>query len=454
MYRFFLYKAFDMDDVHPVPRPEGEVMHLERSPVNPRTSSIAGSQQAGAPTGEREILQSYLDDIFDTPVMDTDRQNQIFAAMGEAENNLRQTVARVPEVARGLIERWHERLANGRVSGALSQQHRDPNAGDVNALVDAALRRAEKTLKQIDREGASEKLRDRLANQLLAAEPALPILIELMDEASARINAFPRKETRDDRAALGRAQEFLAQLTDQKNLFIRHNLRLVIMCAKGFRNRGVPFLDLIQEGNLGLIRAVEKFDHTRGYKFSTYAIWWIEQALVRSIANDSRTIRIPSPVLEQQRAVRKLEAAERVISAEEPSIGELSERLALPESELDDLRRSFTAEISSHATVSGTDDLTVEDTLAAEEVEDPDAEFDDLAIKQRLDELLPVLDERSRDVLIARFGLGGCEARSLARVGEEFGVSRERIRQIERVALARLREDDRAIELGRELGWC
>jgi RNA polymerase sigma factor (sigma-70 family) len=429
-------------------------MQFESSSETPRLPSHRAALQQAAPRGEREILQSYLDDIFDTPVMDTVSQNRIFGAMNEAEASLRKTMARVPEVARGLIERWHERRANGRVTGALSQQHRDPNAGDVNGLVDQALRRAERTLRQIDRDGASDALRDRLAKHVLSAEPALPILIELIDEARVRLDERPRRETKADREALGQVQEFLAQLTDQKNLFIRHNLRLVIMCAKGFRNRGVPFLDLIQEGNLGLIRAVEKFDHTRGYKFSTYAIWWIEQALVRAIANDSRTIRVPSPVLEQQRALRKIEAAERVVSPEEPTIGELAERLDLPESEIDDLRRSFTAEISSHATVSGTDDLTVEDTLAAEAIEDPDAEFDDLAIKQRLDELLPVLDERSREVLIARFGLDGGEARSLARVGEEFGVSRERIRQIERVALARLREDDRAIELGRELGWC
>lgn len=409
---------------------------------------------AAIPREDREILQDYLDDIFDTPVLDTETQNALFADLAACEEQLRASLAEVPDVARGLVARWRERQATGRVTGALSRHHRDPKAGDVNARVDRALRAIDRTLRCIDREGTTAALRARLARQMLGAEAALPILLELLDEAKTRVAERARRETKHERKALAEAEEALAQLTDHKNRFIRHNLRLVITCAKGFRNRGVPFLDLIQEGNLGLIRAVEKFDYTRGYKFSTYAIWWIEQALVRSVANDSRTIRVPSPLLDQQRALRRLEAAERAVSPVEPTLGELAERICEDEADLDDLRRSFTPEVSSAAIVSGTEDLTLEDTLAAEEVEDPDAEFDGQAIRRRLDELLPVLDERSRDVLVARFGLDGRESRSLARLGEEFGVSRERIRQIERVALDRLREDERAVDLGRELGWC
>ena len=257
-----------------------------------------------------------------------------------------------------------------------------------------------------------------------------------------------------DRQALEAANEYRARLTDNKNRFISHNLRLVITCAKAYRNRGVPFLDLIQEGNVGLIRAVEKFDFRRGYKFSTYAIWWIEQALIRAAANDSRTIRIPSPVLDQQRQVKRLETARRAVSSEEPSVAQLVEALGLPDSESDDLRRSFGAEISSHVRVAGTDDLTLEETFAAESIEDPDADMDDDAIRRRMKEILPALDDRARSVLAARFGLGGEPARSLSQIGAEMGVSRERVRQIERRALEQLRDHEVAKELGRELGCC
>ncbi len=422
-------------------------MQLER-PMSP------SSARASDFRGDRELLQDYLDDIFDTPVLDPQSQNALFDDMRACEEELRIALAGIPEIGRTLVERWRDRQAHGRVTGALSRHHRDPNAGNVNSRVDEALAAVVRTLSKIDRTGATPALSERLARQILAVEPALPVLIELMEETRSRLAERPRRSTKLDRAALAIADEALAQLTDHKNRFIRHNLRLVVLCAKPFRNRGVPFLDLIQEGNLGLIRAVEKFDHTRGYKFSTYAIWWIEQALIRSVANDSRTIRVPSPVQDQQRALRRLEAAERLVSDVEPSIADLAGRLVEDDGEIDDLRRSFSQEISSSAIVSGTEDLTVEDTLTAAQDEDPDAEFDGLAIKRRLDDLLPVLDDRSRQVLCARFGLGGEEARSLARLGEEFGVSRERIRQIERVALERLREEDIAIELGREMGWC
>jgi RNA polymerase sigma factor (sigma-70 family) len=403
---------------------------------------------------EREILQSYLDDIFDTPVLETGHQNELFLEMETAEVGLREALSEVPALSEALLERWNERRARGRVTGALSRHHRDGSVRDANALIDDALQRVERALDAVVRASDEDRARrvTQLGKHVLSAEIALPILFEILEDLNARAAGRRSGLKRRDRSRIATANEFRARLTDNKNRFIRHNLRLVITCAKGFRNRGVPFLDLIQEGNVGLIRAVEKFDFRRGYKFSTYAIWWIEQALVRAVANDSRTIRVPSPIIDQQRQMKRLETQQRACSPEEPTTASLSERMGLSADDSDALRRSLNSEISSHVIVSGTDDLTLEDTLASEMPDDPDADFDDHALQGRLDELLPELDDRAREVLESRFGLGGRPSLSLAQLGAELGVSRERIRQIERRALDQLRENELAQELGRELG--
>ncbi len=444
---------------------------MARESLNPSrpVTPTAGSDRIRA-GGPREILQSYLDDIYDTPVLATDEQNGLFAEMETAEQALRDSLASIPETAALLLERWHDRRAHGRVTGALSRWHRDPSHGDLNRRIDEVLGRIDEIHTRLQRMKCSDsqpsprrRKREReLKDQILAAEIALPILFEIQEtlerrnRATSRRRSVAKQETppfsRRHREALARAGACRARLTDSKNLFIRHNLRLVITCAKAFRNRGVSFLDLIQEGNVGLIRAVEKFDYRRGYKFSTYAIWWIEQALVRAVANDARAIRIPSPILDQQRKLKRLESRLRTSTEAEPSTARLVEALGLTPSEGDDLRRSLTTEVSSQVVIAGMDDLTIEDTLATPEVEDPDFEFDRAALERRMGELLPILDERAREVIEARFGLGGDAPRSLAQIGEELGVSRERIRQIERRALEQLRETDLARDLGRELG--
>ncbi len=400
-----------------------------------------------------DVLQSYLDDIYDTPVLETGTQRELFEGMETAETDLRAALAEIPAVADALLERWNEKRARGLVTGSLSRFHRDGQTRNANEKIDDALTVVARRVKSLGRakdDAARDRAKARLAEAVLAAEIALPILMQIQDELGARRR---RDLSRTDRRVLRRANDARAQLTDHKNRFIRHNLRLVIRSAKGFRNRGVPFLDLIQEGNLGLIRAVEKFDITRGYKFSTYAVWWIEQALIRAVAQHSRTVRVPSPILDQQRALKRLEESRRAFSSEEPTIAELAARMGLAEEDAADLERSLTSEISTHVPVAGTDDLWLEDTLEAPADEDPDAEHDCAALRRTLADVLPSLDDRAREVIDARFGLSGEPAASLAQIGARLGVSRERVRQIERRALEQLREHPVAAALGAELGW-
>lgn len=418
-----------------------------------RRSSLGGDARS-----DRELLQNYLDDIFDTRVLDQDEQLGLLKQMERAEVGLREALAAIPETARCLVARWRERRAHGHVTGALSRRHRDDHDHDLNQVVDSALAELEQALRQFEAvkpKRAPRRAREaarRLADRVQAAEIALPILLEVHAELTARRSDRALEELEGVRESLLRADEERARLSDSKNCFISHNLRLVVRCAKNYRGRGVPFLDLIQEGNVGLIRAVEKFDYHRGYKFSTYAVWWIEQALVRAVSNDARTVRIPSPLIDQQRKLRRLEERLRTTSNFEPTARELAEQLGLDAAEVDDLCRSLAPEISTQALVRGAEELLVEDTLVAPEERDVAADLDRAALGEGLSAILPVLDARERDVIISRFGLGGMPIRTLAEIGAELGVSRERVRQIELHALEQLRDQDGARRLAAEIG--
>ena len=410
------------------------------------------------PAGNGDILESYLREIRNTPVLSSLEQNAICEEMERAESALREALGAIPETTRQIISVWRDRKAKGLVTGALSQLHRDGSGRNWGEVIDAKLGAAERTLATLEQRLAAraprselEALRREIAGGILEAQIALPQLISILETLPAE--ASPREVGGAKRleSLLAAAHEALARLSDSKNRFITHNLRLVIRCAKAYRNQGIPFLDLIQEGNAGLIRAVEKFDHRRGYKFSTYAVWWIEQALVRAVANGARVVRVPSPLIDQQRKLKRLEQQLRGSLAEEPSPHELAARFSSSVAEIDDLRRSLSGEISCQAPVGGTDSLTLEETLSDSEIEDFSAALDRHKLRLAFRSLLRALPERERSVIEWRFGLGGRRPHTLAEIGERLQVSRERVRQIEKHALAIMAEQELAREMATEL---
>jgi RNA polymerase primary sigma factor/RNA polymerase nonessential primary-like sigma factor len=296
-------------------------------------------------------------------------------------------------------------------------------------------------------------LREVGSTPLLTAEQEVDLSKRI--EAGVYAAELVRAADAGDSAAMdpGYRRE-LAQLARDgqraKDHMVRANLRLVVSVAKKYSHRGLPFLDVVQEGNLGLIRAVEKFDYAKGYKFSTYAMWWIRQAIDRGLAMQGRTIRLPVHVAEE---LSKINRAERQLNNElnrAPTAEELADKLGMPLAHVVDLRRAGRDTVSLDAPVGEEGETRVsdliEDTAAVAVTDGLEAE----ALQDELRSVLNTLTEREALIVTLRYGLHGGEPATLQDVAKRIGLTRERVRQLEKQALAQLRQPDRNASL---LAW-
>lgn len=409
-------------------------------------------------SAEERTLAAYLREVAPLRVLKAEEEKILGRAIRESEQEIRRGLAAVPLTAERLVEAWYALRRAERVTATLvERESRDARA---SARVDRTVRRLERELATLrsGRASAAERSRAReaLRRAVLRIEPSFDRLEEVLPELSARTRAIRRARARRNTARVRRlaeqaglpVDELLATVRRMERIearraeairtFVRHNQKLAIHLSKRFRNQGVPFLDLVQEANLGLVRAAEKFDPGRGFKFSTYASWWIQQAVVRAIQKQARTVRLPSHVSERLRRVERARSELSDLSPESPSDADVATRAGLETTAVEELRRASQPLVSLDAP--GPDDRAP----LGERLGHPDppelAEAVHRArLVDRLGTALAQLTSREAEIIRRRFGLGAGGPATLEDVGEELGLSRERTRQIEQSALAKMR---------------
>jgi RNA polymerase primary sigma factor len=442
---------------------------------------------------ERSALVSYFRDIAAIPTLTKEHEVLLAKEIEASTRAFREGMRSIPLTAREVIAIWRELKSEERVTGKMSESFGSgsPDGEDLTARVDEALSKVDALLRQRDdlvsgakklpareRPKAIERLDRKLSQRLDQADLAMQILgrirvrlLEVRRESqraqrdlrNAEVRKSSRARANEPTAARERAvalevkigleldvflrrmvqiEDAWHRLMEVKNTFVQHNLKLVVAIAKDFRNMGITFQDLIQEGNLGLIRAVEKFDYHRGHKFSTYAVWWIRQAFIRAIQNHSRTIRIPSHVhdtlLKYHRAYAELETR----LGREPSPQDLAKALKMPAEQVEQLQRMTREPVSLEAEVRGTDTKQVKDYVKDPDAVSPVEGLDHARLERETQDGIALLSSREQNILRWRFGMSGEKEHTLEEIGAKLGLSRERVRQLEARALAKLRASD------------
>jgi RNA polymerase primary sigma factor len=442
---------------------------------------------------ERSALVSYFRDIAAIPTLTKEHEVLLAKEIEASTRSFREGMRSIPMVASEVIEIWRELKAEERVTGKMSESFGSgsPDGEDLTSKVDEALSRVEKLLAQrqtfvtgarrATKEAAPlERLDRKIGRCLEEADLSMQILgrirmrlLEVRREGErlrrdARSLEARKSLDRGQRAKaaaalqerslaleariglplesfgqrMGQIESAWQRLMEVKNTFVQHNLKLVVAIAKDFRNMGITFQDLIQEGNLGLIRAVEKFDYHRGHKFSTYAVWWIRQAFIRAIQNHSRTIRIPSHVhdtlLKYHRAYAELETR----LGRDPTPTDLARALKTTADQIEQLQRMTREPVSLEAEVRGTDTKQIKDYVKDPDAVSPVEGLDHCRLERETQDGIALLSSREQNILRWRFGMSGEKEHTLEEIGAKLGLSRERVRQLEARALAKLRASE------------
>ena len=400
------------------------------------SKTAKSAKPAAAPAVVEEVLED--EDVLDVDDVEPDTSSTEAASDEKPESNINED-GEEQDLLEGIPEEELKAVSDVslpkvRTKKTRSSVRKRNEAANVTMLTGDPVRMYLKEIGKVPLLSAAEEI-----DLAMKIEAGVAAAAEL-DKAEEEGRELERREKR----RLGRVEQVGI---DAKQQLIEANLRLVVSIAKRYVGRGMLFLDLIQEGNLGLIRAVEKFDYTKGFKFSTYATWWIRQAITRAIADQARTIRIPVHMVE---TINKLVRIQRQLLQElgrEPTPEEIGKEMGLPAERVREIQKISQEPVSLETPIGEEEDSQLGDFIEDDAaVVPPDAASFSM-LQEQLSKVLDGLAERERKVISLRFGLEDGHPRTLEEVGREFGVTRERIRQIESKTLAKLRHPSRSSKL-------
>ena len=440
-----------------------ETMQEKVAPREEEAQDWGESQKSRSDKNDNNIIWAYLKEIGRVTLLTSDEESRITEKIEEGDRkakiilfNLGHAVDELLEIARQLreeavhIEDVINNIDEMKCTEKDREKHKRRTISSIRTIKSLHEKREE-----IRREfpGTDEPRRKELTDELKAIESkaaeilvslrlSKKVLVEIAGKIARRMKSMEDGEASAIRQALADLSEIDDGLKFVKSRLVQANLRLVINISKKYLNRGLPFLDLIQEGNMGLMRAAEKYDYQKGYKFSTYSTWWIRQAITRAIADYARTIRVPIHMLEAKNKIDKVTKSLIQELGRMPAIEEIALKSGLSLAKVRKIMKVADGTISFETPV-GEDASTLGDFIADPHAPSPFTELVDTALKEEIDRVLSTLTPREEKVVRMRLGIGEKTDFTLEEVGDVFGLTRERIRQIEAKALKKLQHSSR-----------